>query len=461
LNKKLDSREDCKVELQLLCAIVRYPDLLKIAVSNLEKEDFSTGFCLDFFSHVTDMHKKDFGVDSATITYWDKSNLYKAKMREIGDSISSLPSISEKSFEEYILIVKEQSEVRKIAKMRDELSSSIVLTPEGFKEELAAFQGEVEEMLWKSSKRDIFLSALEVLETTQKNVHPNLEEKLSFKDNLRKLVKTFSDKTSAPSLIQTGFPDLDTLIGGFSPGNLCILAGRPGMGKTALCLSIIKNISFTEKLPVGMISLEMSQHELFQRLVSSVSNISAQKIRSGNLSERELKKIEKDYEIIKESNLYTCDVNRLTISNLRTSAERLKSKYDIKFLFIDYLQLISGSRESRLEGKYEEITEISRELKCLAGELSLPILCCSQLSRSVESRHNKRPLISDLRDSGAIEQDADVILLIYRDSYYNSSDHSEITEVSVSKNRNGMTGVSRLKFNSKIVTFESLPDSSF
>ena len=268
--------------------------------------------------------------------------------------------------------------------------------------------------------------------------------------------------------IPTGFTDLDQLLGGFNKTDLLILAGRPSMGKTALATNIafkmVKAKSMDDenkKNIIGFFSLEMSSEQLATRILAEDSSISSEKIRRGQLNSNDFQKIVKSSQVLGDLSLYIDDSPNLSISALRTRARRLKRKYGLDAIVIDYLQLIRPSL-SRPDNRVLEIAEMTRNLKSLAKELSIPVLCLSQLSRQVEQRDDKRPQLSDLRESGAIEQDADIVTFIYRPEYYkiyewdNGDDSRGQAELIIAKHRNGSLKNVRLKFIDEFAKFSDL-----
>lgn len=254
--------------------------------------------------------------------------------------------------------------------------------------------------------------------------------------------------------ISTHLTDLDTMINGLNNSNLMILAARPAMGKTALALNIAENVCFKNETPVGVFSLEMSADQLVHRLICSQSEVESDKIKTGNLSGIEYQRIVAGVNNMLEHTMVIDDQPGLKITDLRARARRMKETHNIGLLVIDYLQLISGSGGSRSqESRQIEISEISRMLKNLARELDIPIICLSQLSRRVEERQGHRPMMSDLRESGSIEQDADVVLFLLRRDYYDPLDKPGMAELIVGKNRHGAIGSVNLTYRKEIVQF--------
>ena len=262
--------------------------------------------------------------------------------------------------------------------------------------------------------------------------------------------------------VETGFEDLDRLTTGFHKSDLIILAARPAMGKTAMALNAIWHASGEKKMPVAIFSLEMSKEQLVQRLISQTTRISAQALRSGNVKAEDWPKLVRGVAEVSRAPIWIDDTAGVTLMEIRAKVRRLASQLNVagelplSLVVVDYLQLMVG-QGNRAENRQQEIAEISRGLKVLARDLDVPVLAIAQLSRAVEARHDKRPLLSDLRDSGAIEQDADMVMFLYRDEYYNpESDDKGIAEVIVGKHRNGPTGKVQLAWMEQYTKFASL-----
>lgn len=254
--------------------------------------------------------------------------------------------------------------------------------------------------------------------------------------------------------LDTGFSELNRMTGGLQKSDLIILGARPSMGKTAFALNILANLA-RKNVPVAIFSLEMSSEQLTNRLFSLYGLIDSNSIRLGKLDGNELERLTLTSTILSGKPLYIDDTADLNMSKLRTKARKLKREKDIKLLVIDYLQLMQGS--SRKIDRQQEISEISRSLKLLARELDITIIALSQLSRAVESRQDKRPMLSDIRESGAIEQDADIVMFLYRDEYYNANTNDKgLTELIIAKHRNGAIGTINLKFSKQFCLFENL-----
>ncbi|WP_317405273.1 replicative DNA helicase [Megamonas funiformis] len=253
--------------------------------------------------------------------------------------------------------------------------------------------------------------------------------------------------------LDTGFSELNRMTGGLQKSDLIILGARPSMGKTAFVLNILANLA-RKNIPVAIFSLEMSAEQLTNRLFSLYGLINSNSIRLGKLDGNDLERLTLTASILSEKPLYIDDTAGLNISELRNKARKLKREKDIQLLAIDYLQLMQGTSK---KDRQQEISEISRQLKLLARELNITIIALSQLSRAVEARQDKRPMLSDIRESGAIEQDADIVMFLYRDEYYNADTKNKgLTELIIAKHRNGAIGKINLKFSKQFCLFENL-----
>ncbi|ADG83801.1 replicative DNA helicase [Thermincola potens] len=271
-------------------------------------------------------------------------------------------------------------------------------------------------------------------------------------DRIEDLYNNKGQITGVPS----GFVDLDRLTSGFQPSDLIIVAARPSMGKTAFCLNIAQHAAVRSQVPVAIFSLEMSKEQLVQRILCSQAMVDQQKIRTGNLEEEDWKKLTKAAGPLSQAPIYIDDTPGLSVSEMRAKARRLKAEKGLGLIVIDYLQLMSASSR-RSENRQQEISEISRSLKLLARELQAPVIALSQLSRAVEQRQDKRPMMSDLRESGSLEQDADLVMFIYRDDYYNpESEKKGISELIIAKQRNGPVGTVELGFLKEFTKFVNL-----
>jgi replicative DNA helicase len=281
----------------------------------------------------------------------------------------------------------------------------------------------------------------------------HIEELL--KDSFERITALYeagADVTGTPS----GFRDLDRLTSGFQPGNLIIVAARPSMGKSGLGLCMAANLAVRAEVPVAMFTLEMSKAEVTQRLMCSEAKVESQRLRTGKLGADDWPRLTAACDRLAKAPIYVDDQGSITMMEIRSKARRLKTREpSLGLIIVDYLQLMTSG--STAENRVQEVSQISRSLKILARDLDVPILAMSQLSRAVEQRHDKRPILSDLRESGSIEQDADLVMFIYRDEYYNEeSDQQGIAEVHLAKHRNGPTDTVKLSFLKRYAKFADL-----
>jgi len=281
---------------------------------------------------------------------------------------------------------------------------------------------------------------------------------LSMKEIVKSSFKTIEmlyEKKEHVTGVPTGFADIDELTSGFQPSDLVIIAGRPSMGKTAFCLNIAQYASMNKKLTVAVFSLEMAKEQLVMRMLCSEARIDAHRLRSGFLGQTDWPKLSTAAGRLADASIYIDDTPALSSMEMRAKTRRLKADKGLDLVIVDYLQLMSG--RSRSDNREQEISEISRSLKALAKELGVPVVALSQLNRGVESRMDKRPILADLRESGAIEQDADVIIFIYRDEIYNKESMEKGTaEIIIGKQRNGPVGTRKLTWLDKYTRFEDL-----
>jgi len=310
-------------------------------------------------------------------------------------------------------------------------------------------RGELEELLDRAEQR---LFELTQQRTTTEFAHIQALLLEGF-ERITQLYEAGVDITGVPS----GFRDLDRLTSGFQPGNLIILAARPSMGKSALALCIATNLGVRHETPVALFTLEMSKAEVTQRLMCSEAKVESNRLRSGKLTQDDWPRLTAACDKLMKAPIYVDDTGSITMMELRSKARRMKSREPkLGLIIVDYLQLMTSGTNP--ENRVQEVSQISRSLKVLARDLEVPILALSQLSRAVEQRQDKRPVLSDLRDSGSIEQNADLVFFVYRDDYYSGeeSDQQGLAEVILSKNRNGPTGTEKLSFLKRYAKFADL-----
>lgn len=326
----------------------------------------------------------------------------------------------------YAEIVREKSIMRRLIKVNEETANACYL------------QNQPLEEILEDAQKQVF--ALAETGNSEEYV-PIKQVVLNALDVIERASKTKGTVTGIP----TGFIDLDYKLSGLQRSDLVLIAARPSMGKTAFVLNIAQHVAFRQNKAVAIFSLEMSKEQLVNRLFSLESHVDAQILRTGNLSDTDWEKLIEGAGTIGSSRMIIDDTSGITISEMRSKCRKYKLEMGLDLIIIDYLQLMSGSNSRKNESRQQEISEISRSLKGLARELNVPVLALSQLSRAVEQRTDKRPMLSDLRESGAIEQDADVCMFIYRDDYYNpDTEDKNIAEIIIAKQRNGPIGTVRL-----------------
>ncbi|ANH78416.1 replicative DNA helicase [Candidatus Chlamydia sanziniae] len=356
--------------------------------------------------------------------------------------------------EEYVEIIRSKSILRKMIQTAKEIEKKATEEPKNVAEVLDEAQHAFFKISQTTALAQYVLVADKLrglISTVDKPYLIQLQEKQEF---FRQ--HAHDSEATLFSGIPTYFIDLDHLIHGLAPSNLMILAARPAMGKTALALNIAENLCFQHRLPIGIFSLEMTVDQLIHRMICSRAEVESKKINVGDLSGHDFQRIVSVVNDMQQHTLLIDDQPGLKVTDLRARARRMKESYDIQFLIIDYLQLLSGSGTLRsTESRQTEISEISRMLKTLARELNIPILCLSQLSRKVEERANHRPMMSDLRESGSIEQDSDLIMFLLRREYYDPNDKPGTAELIVAKNRHGSIGSVPLVFEKGFARFRN------
>ena len=325
----------------------------------------------------------------------------------------------------YAGIVAEKSTLRKLIRLNQEIENTCYAGKEDLEVILESTEKKVFELVQKRNTGEYV---------------PIRQVVMNAMDRIEKASRNQGNVTG----IATGFLDLDYKTAGMQPADLVLVAARPSMGKTAFVLNIAQHVAFKLNQTVAIFSLEMSKEQLVNRLFSLESRVDSQHLRTGNLTDMEWEKLIESAGVIGQSNLIIDDTPGISIAELRSKCRKYKMDHDLKMIIIDYLQLMSGGGRGS-ESRQQEISDISRSLKALARELSVPVVALSQLSRAVEQRPDHRPMLSDLRESGAIEQDADVVMFIYRDDYYNKdTDKKGIAEIIIAKQRNGPIGTVEL-----------------
>ena len=354
----------------------------------------------------------------------------------VRDLVATVPTSANVRY--YAQIVSDKAVMRKLIKMNDELSNICYAGNEP-----------LESVLEKTEK-----SVFQLLQNRNAGEYVPIRQVVM--NALEKVEKASKSKGTVTG-IPTGFIDLDYKLSGLQPSDLVLVAARPSMGKTAFVLNIAQYVAFKKDKCTAIFSLEMSKEQLVNRLFSLESQVDAQALRTGNMKDSDWEKLIEAAGIIGQSNLIIDDTPSISISELRSKCRKYKMEHGLDLIIIDYLQLMSGSVGGRSESRQQEISDISRSLKALARELNVPVIALSQLSRAVEQRPDKRPMLSDLRESGAIEQDADVVMFIYRDEYYNKdSEYKKQAEIIIAKQRNGPVGTVHLAWLGEYTKFANL-----
>ena len=432
---------DLVAEQSVLGAVFISPETMISLADELTPDDFYKPANKIVFKTMLSLLEKGEPIDATTMVsaltnQGDISNI--GGINYVVELVNSTPT--SKNVEHYAKLVKEKAMLRKvIADLSESLSS--------------AYQGDVSisDIIAKTEKS--------MLDISNQNAGTGFRNVADILDTHMQIVETRSQTDGFVTGLSTGFVGLDKITTGLHEGNLIILAARPAMGKTALALNIAKHVATMERKPAVIFSLEMGAEELIERMVASEGMIPGYHLKTGNLSTDEWKRL-----VHAQSNLYDVpifvdDTAGIRISDIRSKARKLSQEMGgLGIIIIDYLQLITGSKR---DNRQQIVSEISRELKILAKDLRVPVIALSQLSRSVEQRQDKRPMLSDLRESGSIEQDADIVAFLYRDAYYqkeqaDSQEANNVTELILEKNRHGSLGTVKLYFHKEYTKFSSV-----
>jgi replicative DNA helicase len=413
----------------------------------VSEEDFYRRDHRLIFRAIAQLAEKNNPLDAVTLSEWLEQNRLLddvGGLTALGRLAQNTPSAA--NIKAYAEIVRENSVMRQLIEVGNRIASSGFM-PEG--RDSGALLDHAEKLVF------------EIAEQGKRG-------KRGF-TNIRTLLATAVDRIDMLSQqedhitgVSTGFADLDNMTAGLQPADLIIVAGRPSMGKTTLAVNFAENAAIKNQVPVGIFSMEMPGEHLALRMMSSLGHIDQHKIRTGKLDDDDWPRLTSAVSLLDSAPIFIDDTPALTPVELRARARRLKREHDLGLIVIDYLQLMQGSGASR-ENRATEISEISRNLKALAKELNVPVIALSQLNRSLEQRTDRRPVMSDLRESGAIEQDADVIIFIYRDEvYHEDSPHKGLAEIIIGKQRNGPIGKVTLTFRGQFTRFENhAPDAYY
>ncbi|UJL46387.1 replicative DNA helicase [Virgibacillus sp. NKC19-16] len=417
-----------EAEQSVIGAVFLEPESFSTASELLVAEDFYRAGHQRIFQAMMSLADKGEPIDVVTVTTYlqNQKTLDEAGgVAYLSEVAGSVPTAA--NIQYYSKIVEEKALLRRLIRTATDIVTS------GFEKE-----DDVEAVLNEAEK-----NILEVSSRQQTGAFKTIKDVLiEVYDTIEQLHQATSDITG----IATGFRDLDKITSGFQRNDLIIVAARPSVGKTAFALNVAQNVAVNSDENVAIFSLEMGADQLVQRMLCAEGNIDSQRLRNGQLQADDWSKLTMAMGSLSNAGIYIDDSPGIRVSEIRSKCRRLKQEDGLGMILIDYLQLIQGTGNSR-ENRQQEVSEISRELKGLARELNVPLIALSQLSRGVESRQDKRPMMSDLRESGSIEQDADIVGFLYRDDYYDAESEKEnIIEIIISKQRNGPTGSVELAF---------------
>ena len=420
--------QNVEAEQAVLGAIFLEPSSLTVSSEILIPEDFYRSSHQKVFNAMLKLNDMGKAVDLVTVT----EELAAAKVLEEVGGVSYLSELAASvptaaNVEYYAKIVEEKSLLRRL------IRTATNIAQEGYSRE-----DEVESLLGEAEK-----SIMEVAQRKNSGAFQNIKDVLvKAYDNIEELTNRKGDVTGIP----TGFAELDRMTAGFQRNDLIIVAARPSVGKTAFALNIAQNVATKTEENVAIFSLEMGAEQLVMRMLCAEGNINAQNLRTGALTDEDWRKLTMAMGSLSNAGIYIDDTPGVRIGEIRSKCRRLKQENGLGMIMIDYLQLIQGNGRSG-ENRQQEVSEISRSLKALARELQVPVIALSQLSRGVEQRQDKRPMMSDIRESGSIEQDADIVAFLYRDDYYDKeSENKNIIEIIIAKQRNGPVGTVSLAF---------------
>ena len=430
-----------EAEKSLLGAILMDPKALDEVQSVVSPEDFYNPSNQHIFRAMSALAKRGDAVDAVTLSDFLGA---EGVLEEVGGASNiaslSLRVASTVNVGDHANIVRRMSSLRSFIRVADGLVEDVY---DGVPD-VEAFLDDAERQLFEITQSGVqrgYSSISEVINAAFTTIESQYQNKESVTG------------------VSTGFIDLDAITAGWQRSDLIIVAARPAMGKTSFTLNMLGHAALQMRTPAAFFSLEMSNEQLAIRMLCSRAKIDQGKLRRGSLSEQEWARLIKAAGALSDSKIFLDDTPALSIMEFRSKARRLKAEHDIGIIFIDYLQLMRGSAQSRSGSREQEISEISRNLKAVAKELDIPVIALAQLNRGVESRADKRPLMSDLRESGAIEQDADLICFIYRDEVYNEdTERKGIAEIIIGKHRNGAIGTVELRFFGAFTRFDNLAE---
>lgn len=428
-----------EAEQSVIGSMIMDREAIVVASELISEEDFYNKQYGVLFQTMVELNDQGSPVDLVTL-----QNRLKEKdvppevssLEFVRDLITAVPTSANIKY--YANIVAEKSTLRKLIRLNEEIANTCYAGKESLEYILEDTEKRVFQLVQKRNTgdyvpiRQVVMNAMDKIEIASKN-------------------------RGSVTGIATGFTDLDYRTAGMQPSDLVLIAARPSMGKTAFVLNIAEHVAFKQNKSVAIFSLEMSKEQLVNRMFSLESSVDAQKLRTGRLNDQEWERLIESAGVIGRSHLIIDDTPGITVSELRSKCRKFKLEQELSMIIIDYLQLMSGSGGRASDSRQQEISDISRSLKALARELSVPVIALSQLSRAVEQRPDHRPMLSDLRESGAIEQDADVVMFIYRDDYYNhDTEKKGVSEIIIAKQRNGPIGTVELAWLPEYTKFANL-----
>lgn len=426
-----------EAEQSVIGSMILDREAIVVASELISGEDFYNKQYGVLFETMVELNDQGSAVDMVTLQN-------RLKEKDVPPEVSSLEFVRDlltivptsANIKYYANIVAEKSTLRKLIRLNEEIANICYAGKESLEVILEDTEKRVFQLVQKRNTgdfvpiRQVVMNAMDKIEAASRN-------------------------NGAVTGIPTGFIDLDYRTAGMQPSDLVLIAARPSMGKTAFVLNIAQHVAFRQNKTVAIFSLEMSKEQLVNRMFSLESRVDAQHLRTGQLNDQEWEKLIESAGVIGRSNLIIDDTPGISIAELRSKCRKFKLEHNLSMIIIDYLQLMSGS--GRSDSRQQEISDISRSLKAVARELSVPVLALSQLSRAVEQRPDHRPMLSDLRESGAIEQDADVVMFIYRDDYYNhDTEKKDVAEIIIAKQRNGPIGTIELAWLPMYTKFANL-----
>ena len=428
-----------EAERAVIGAMMLNADAIMVCSELLTSDEFYQQQYGIIFDALVEMYKDGVGADLVTLQNKLREKEVTPELYSVeylGELLASVPTSANVKF--YAEIVHEKAVLRRLIRVSEQVTKDCYMDSQPLEDILEDTEKSVFDVIQQRGRSEF---------------EPIRDVVLRTLDSIEKAAKQKGNITG----LETGFRDLDAKTAGLQKSDLILIAARPAMGKTAFVLNIAEYVALHSNSTIALFSLEMSKEQLVKRMLAMNSMVDSQKIRTGDLEDDDWDKLVGSVRKIGNSNLVIDDTSGITASELRSKCRKLKIEQGLDLVIIDYLQLMTGAGKRKSDSRQQEISDISRSLKVMARELNVPVIALSQLSRAVESRPDKRPMLSDLRESGAIEQDADIVMFIYRDEYYNpDSEKKGVAEVIVAKQRSGPTGPVELAWLSQYTKFGNL-----